>query len=94
MDENFAYWSASFNEQENGSLRPSPLVPMLSPTKLTGYPLTYLVAVTGKMPPFSLLFINTPLTIPHDQNLTLLYILEFEVSYAPGIVSYHEPASE
>ena len=26
MDENFAYWSASFNEKENGSLRPSPLV--------------------------------------------------------------------
>ena len=29
MDENFAYWSASFNELENGSLRPSPLVPMV-----------------------------------------------------------------
>ena len=29
MDENFAYWSASFNEQENGSLRPSPLVPTM-----------------------------------------------------------------
>ena len=42
MDENFAYWSASFNEQENGSLRPSPLVLMLLPTLLIGYPLTYL----------------------------------------------------
>ena len=30
MDENFAYWSASFNEQENGSLRPSPLVPTIA----------------------------------------------------------------
>ena len=27
MDENFAYWSASSYEQENGSLRPTPLVP-------------------------------------------------------------------
>ena len=42
MDENLAYWSASFNEQENGSLRPSPLVLMLLPTLLIGYPLTYL----------------------------------------------------
>ena len=42
MDENFAYWSASFNEQENGSLRPSPLVQMLLLTQLTGYPLACL----------------------------------------------------
>ena len=42
MDENFAYWFASFNEQENGSLRPSPLVPTLLVTWLTKYPLTRL----------------------------------------------------
>ena len=46
------------------------------------------------MPPFSLLLIATPLTVLDDRNLTLLYILEFEVSYAPGFVSYHEPPSE
>ena len=46
MDENLAYWSASFNEQENGSLRPSPLVSMLLPAKLIGYPLTRLNIVT------------------------------------------------
>ena len=27
MDKNLAYWFASFNKQENGSLHPSPLVP-------------------------------------------------------------------
>ena len=57
MDENFAYWSASFNEQENGSLRPSPLVPMLLPTYLTGYPLTHLTIMTvqnvGPLPTFN-----------------------------------------
>ena len=42
MDENLAYWSASFNEQENGSLRPSPLVPMLLPTWPSDSPLTCL----------------------------------------------------
>ena len=46
MDENLAYWSASFNERENGSLRPSPLLPMLLPTYLTGYPLTHLTIMT------------------------------------------------
>ena len=46
MDENFAYWSASFNEQENGSLRPSPLVPALLPTELTWYSLTCLAIMT------------------------------------------------
>ena len=42
MDENFAYWPASFNEQENGSLRSSPLVPMLLPTWPSDSPLTCL----------------------------------------------------
>ena len=42
MDENFAYWSALFNEQESGSLRPSPLVPMLLPTWPIDSPLTCL----------------------------------------------------
>ena len=35
-----------FNEQENGSLRPLPLVPMLLPTELTCYALTYLAIMT------------------------------------------------
>ena len=46
MDENLAYWSASFNKQEDGSLRPSPLAPTLLPTLLIGYSLTCLAIMT------------------------------------------------
>ena len=46
MDETFTYWSTSFNEREDGYLRPSPLVLTLLPTYLIGYPLTYLAIVT------------------------------------------------
>ena len=57
MGDNFANWFASFNEQENGSLRPSPLVSMLLPTYLTGYPLTRLAIMTvqnvGPLPTFN-----------------------------------------
>ena len=77
MTENFAYWSVSCYEQENGSLRPSPLVPTLLPTWLTRCSLINLTSWSHTMSPPLLLIVYA--IVPKDRNLTLMYLHVSEV---------------